>query len=449
MDKEINKIWEQVLLVIADLVQPTTLNIYIKTLTPISYENSTFVLQTVDSFYQDTIKSRYLDKIEEAFLIYLEKHVSVKIVHKTDSNGNYDLENNGVSENIESSPYDKFVFETFVSSENSNLAYVSATQVAEKPGQVYNPLFIHGGVGLGKTHLMYSIYNYIRKHFPQMKILYCTSEEFTNEFIASIGKGQGHNNSKDDSFKFKAKYREVDVLLIDDIQFLIGKETTQIELFHTFNALKGANKQVVISSDQSPHKMQFIEERLNSRFKQGLIVDISLPDFETRCAILNKKAEIENIVIPYEVISYIAKNITTNIRELEGALTRVSAYSRISKESVTLDLCKTALKEIINKPTKQEITIPLIQEVVANYFSITVDDIRGKKRPAKIAYARQIAMYLSCKHTDDTLIRIGKEYFGGRDHSTVHYASKVILKDIDSNEETREMIQELESKIKM
>lgn len=448
---ELNDIWEQSLNILSGLVAAATFDIYIKPLVPISLDNGIYTLLSDDDFNKETISTRYLKSINEAIRTITNEDISAKIIVKEEliAGTNLSKQTSDAQSNNESHFYDKYVFETFVSGKNSKLAYVSARQVAEKPGQVYNPLFMWGGVGLGKTHLMYAIYNHIKSTFPNMNVLYCTSEDFTNEFIASISKGQGHNNTKDASSKFRAKYREADVLLIDDIQFLIGKEGTQEELFHTFNALKGANKQVVISSDQPPNKMELLEERLSSRFAQGLTVDISLPDFETRSAILHKKAEFDNIKVPDEVISFIAKNIATNIRELEGALNRVAAYSKLSDEPITLELAKVALKDTIDKPTKQEITIPFIQEIVANYFSITVEDIRGKKRPAKIAYARQVAMYLSCKHTDDTLIRIGKEYFGGRDHSTVHYASKVISKDIAQKEGTREMIQEIESKIKI
>ncbi len=448
--EDINNIWNEALELVSKLLPVAPLGIYINTLIPISLEDEVFTLLTENDFNKDIIIGRYLDKIEKALTTVCNEHIVARVVLKSelDSQPSNNDSNTKIN-NEESKFYDKYVFETFVSGKNSNIAYASARQVAEKPGQVYNPLFLWGGVGLGKTHLMFAIYNYIVNNFPQMKVLYCTSEEFTNEFITSISKGQGHNTPKDAPSKFRAKYREVDVLLIDDIQFLIGKEGTQEELFHTFNALQGANKQVVISSDQPPHKMVLLEERLSSRFSQGLTVDISSPDFETRSAILQKKAEFDNLNVPDDVISYISQNITTNIRELEGALTRVAAYSKLSDEPITLDLSKTALKDIINKPLKQEITIPFIQEIVANYFSITVEDIRGKKRPAKIAYARQIAMYLSCKYTDDTLVRIGKEYFGGRDHSTVHYASKVISKDIAQKDGTREMIQEIENKIKL
>ncbi len=447
---DFNKIWEEVLDIVSKLLPVAPFGVYINTLIPISLEDGVFTLLTENEFNKDIIIGRYLDKIEKALYTVLNEPIEAKVVLKSELN-EANLKNDDINSDSNQEPqfYDKYVFETFVSGKNSNIAYASARQVAEKPGQVYNPLFLWGGVGLGKTHLMFAIYNYIKKHFPQMKVLYCTSEEFTNEFITSISRGQGHNTPKDAPSKFRAKYREVDVLLIDDIQFLIGKEGTQEELFHTFNALQGANKQVVISSDQPPHKMVLLEERLSSRFSQGLTVDISSPDFETRSAILQKKAEFDNLKVPDDVISYISQNITTNIRELEGALTRVAAYSKLSDEPITLDLTKTALKDIINKPLKQEITIPFIQEIVANYFSITVEDIRGKKRPAKIAYARQIAMYLSCKYTDDTLVRIGKEYFGGRDHSTVHYASKVISKDIAQKEGTRDMILEIENKIKL
>ncbi len=449
---EIEKIWENALELVAKTVPVAPFDIYIKPLIPISLENNELILLSENDFNKEILNGRYLDKIEKAVITVLEEQVEVKFVLKSELQEDSTSllnENNSNNQNNEPAFYDKYVFETFVSGKNSDFAYASATQVAKNPGQAYNPLFMWGGVGLGKTHLMYAIYNDIRKNFPNMKVLYCTSEEFTNEFISSIGKGAGHNNTKDSTSKFRTKYREADVLLIDDIQFLIGKEGTQEELFHTFNALKGANKQVVISSDQPPNKMVLLEERLSSRFSQGLTVDISTPDFETRAAILKKKAQFEQLIVPDEVINFISQNISTNIRELEGALTRVSAYSRLSNEPITLDLCRVALKDIINKPAKQEITIPFIQEIVANHFQITVEDIKGKKWPANIAYARQVAMYLSSKHTDTTLVHIGKDYFGGRDHSTVHYATKVIGKDISQKEGTREMIQEIENKIKL
>lgn len=448
---EINKIWEKVLIIVRELITVAPYDIYIKTLKPISYEDDLFILLSDNNFNKDMIDKKYIDRIEKGFMTVLGEYVEVKIVlqNDLDENINFKAMPTDNTTYSEGKFFDKFVFDTFVSGKNSEFAYVSATQVAKNPGLIFNPLFIWGGVGLGKTHLMYAIYNDIKKNFPNMKVLYCTSEEFTNEFIASIGRGHGHNNTKDATSKFRTKYREADVLLIDDIQFLIGKEGTQEELFHTFNALKGANKQVVISSDQPPNKMKLLEERLSSRFSQGLPVDISIPDFETRVAILKKKAQFDNLVMPDDVINYMAENITSNIRELEGALTRVSAYSKISTIPINLSICKDALKDIINKPTKQEITIPYIQEIVANHFDISIEDLRGKKRPANISHARHVAMYLSHKHTDTTLVHIGKNYFGGRDHSTVSHAIKTIGSGISTDENIKETILEIENKIKL
>lgn len=451
--EEYKQNWEKAVVMLSNLVQRAAFESFILCLVPVKYDGNVFTLTTNSTIGKEFQAPRYLNRIEMTLSEVYNKQIKVNILLEEEYENMSSRTDLAVqdSQKTESNFYDKYVFDTFVYGANSQLAYVSAKKVAEEPGQDYNPLFMWGGVGLGKTHLMYAIYNYIKKHHPEKKILYCTSEEFLNEFIASIGKGAGYNNNSKEvtsNSKFRSKYRDVDVLLIDDVQFFSGKESTQTELFHTFNTLTGIGKQVVISSDQPPQKLEFIEKRLSSRFSQGLIVDISLPDFETRSAILNKKAELLGLDVPDEVITFIAENISTNIRELEGALTRVAAFSKLKAEPISLSLSEQALKDIINKPIKQEITTPFIQEIVANHFNITVEDIRGKKRPANIAYARQVAMYLSCKHTDDTLVRVGKEYFGGRDHSTVHYATKVISKDIAEKEGTREMILELESKIK-
>ncbi len=442
---ELELTWTKTLMSIESNFSEAVYDNYIKPLIPVSFKDNNFILMVADSFYKDILNERYMPYIVNGLRAILNTDVTVEIllqedIDKREKTG--DINHHNVVDNY----YDKFVFDSFVPGKNSHIAYEAAIAVAKDPGNIYNPLFIYGGVGLGKTHLMYSIFNYIKEVFPDNKVLYCTSEEFTNEFIASIRSGSASNN--DSTNKFRAKYRDVDVLLIDDIQFLIGKGGTLEELFHTFNALQAQNKQVVITSDLPPNKMENLEARVRSRFAQGLTVDISLPDFETRSAILNKKADLDGIDVPTEVVNFISQNITSNIRELEGALTRVSAFCRLNNSPITLSLAEDALRDIINKPTKQEINIPYIQQIVAEEFNITVDDIKGKKRPSNIAFARQVAMYLSCKHTDDTLTKIGKEYFGGRDHSTIHYGSKTISKEYNNNPEVKELILNLEKKLK-
>ncbi|MDV9977101.1 chromosomal replication initiator protein DnaA, partial [Clostridioides difficile] len=303
----------------------------------------------------------------------------------------------------------------------------------------YNPLFLYGGVGLGKTHLMHAIGHHIVSQKKDSKVVYVSSEKFTNELINSI---------KDDkNEEFRNKYRNVDVLLIDDIQFIAGKERTQEEFFHTFNTLHEANKQIIISSDRPPKDIPTLEDRLRSRFEMGLITDIQAPDFETRIAILRKKAQLERIDVPNEVMSYIAKNIKSNIRELEGALTRVVAYSSLSNRVISFDLATEALKDIITTSKNEEINVLRIKEKVSSVFNLKMEDFNSKKRTRSIAYPRQIAMYLTRELTDLSLPKIGEE-FGGRDHTTVIHAHDKVSKDIEESEEIKTKIDKIISDLK-
>ena len=328
----------------------------------------------------------------------------------------------------------KYTFDTFVVGSNNKFAQAAALAVAESPGDTYNPLFIYGGAGLGKTH-------FIIDHDENSKVLYVTSEEFTNELIETIRNG---NNSA--MTKFREKYRNIDVLLVDDIQFIIGKESTQEEFFHTFNSLHSAKKQIIISSDKPPKDMEILEERFRSRFEWGLIADITLPDYETRMAILHKKEEMDGYDINEEVIKYIANNIKSNIRELEGAINKVMAFAKLEKKEVTLELAEQALKDIISPDEKKVITPDYIISMVAEHFDVTVDDLCGNKRNSKIVTPRQIAMYLCREIISTPLKSIGK-CLGNRDHTTIMHGIDKIEKEINNDENLKNTIETLKKKI--
>lgn len=335
----------------------------------------------------------------------------------------------------------RYTFDTFVVGNNNKMAHAASVAVAESPGESYNPLFIYGGVGLGKTHLMHSIAHYVLQQNSDAKVLYVTSEYFTNELIESIRNGNNSTMSK-----FREKYRNIDVLLIDDIQFIIGKESTQEEFFHTFNALHSAKKQIIISSDKPPKDMEILEDRLRSRFEWGLIVDISSPDYETRMAILRKKEELDGYQIDDAVIEYIAKNIKSNIRELEGALNKIMAYANLEKSEINLPLAEKVLKDIISPNQKRIVTPELIIDIVAEHFDLSPADLTGNKRNSKVVFPRQIVMYL-CRHmTEVTLKNIGK-VLGGRDHTTIMNGINKIEAELETSESTKEIIDILQKKI--
>ena len=321
----------------------------------------------------------------------------------------------------------KYTFDTFVVGSNNKFAHAASLAVADKPGQIYNPLFLYGGVGLGKTHLMHSIAHSILKQDKTKKVLYVTSEIFTNELIDAI-----RNNNNTSINEFREKYRNIDVLLVDDVQFIIGKESTQEEFFHTFNTLHGANKQIIISSDRPPKDIETLESRLRSRFEWGLIADISAPDYETRMAILRKKEETDGYKIDDEVIQFIASNVKSNIRELEGALNKLVAYSNLEKKEINVALAEEVLRDILLPNEKKEVTPELIIQTVAEHFGITMGDIAGTKRNSEIVVPRQIAMYLCRKMTDASLKNIGN-LLGKRDHTTIINGEKKIEAELKTN----------------
>lgn len=333
----------------------------------------------------------------------------------------------------------RYTFDTFVVGGNNEFARAAALAVAENPGEIYNPLFIYGGVGLGKTHLMHSIAHFVLSQNPDTKVLYVTSEKFTNELIEAI--------QKKTTIQFREKYRSIDILLIDDIQFIIGKESTQEEFFHTFNTLHESKRQIIISSDRPPKEMLTLEDRLRSRFEHGLMADIQSPDYETRMAILKKKEELDGLIIDdEEVLKYIATNIKSNIRELEGALTKIVAFSRLKKRELNLSLAEEALQDIIYPNEKKTITTELIVDIVAEHYNITPSEIYSKDKSRNISYPRQIVMYLSRKLTESSVTDIGKS-LGNRDHSTVLHGFDKISKDIDKDSSLHNTIDVLIKKI--
>ena len=343
----------------------------------------------------------------------------------------------------------KYTFDTFVVGGNNNFAHAASLAVAESPGEVYNPLFLYGGVGRGKTHLMHSIAHFILDKNPKKKVLYVTSETFTNELIEALKMGKTSGNESAIS-KFRDKYRNNDVLLIDDIQFIIGKESTQEEFFHTFNHLHTSGKQIIISSDKPPKDIETLEARLRTRFEWGLIADISAPNYETRMAILQKKIELDQLEkynIPKDVLKYIAENVKTNIRELEGSLNKLIALYKLNHEGeIDIPLAAEALKDIISSDNKREVTPELILDIVADHFGITVADLKSNKRNADIAFPRQIAMFLIRTMTESSLKAVGI-ILGGKDHSTVKYGIEKIASEEKKDETLNNTINIIRKKI--
>lgn len=390
-----------------------------------------YISSKYKSYFQVTI-SEMMDHTYDISFI-LEKDVEDEALSSQGNVYNINYENANLNF--------KYRFDTFVVGGNNKFAHSASLAVAESPGTVYNPLYLYGGAGLGKTHLMHSIGHFILDQNPDMKVLYVTSEQFTNEVIESIRSG---NASK--MTKLREKYRTVDVLLIDDVQFIIGKESTQEEFFHTFNVLHSAGKQIILSSDKPPKEMETLEERFRSRFEWGLIADIQPPDYETRMAILKKNAENYSKEIKEEVFQYIATNIKSNIRELEGAYNKVIAFAKLNKVDITMDNVEEALKDIISPDKKRQITHKLIIEIVAEHFSITPEEIVSKRRNSEYVLPRQICMYLCRELTPDSLQIIAKS-LGKKDHTTVIHGIEKIREDIKTNEELKNKIDIILKKI--
>ncbi|AOM81406.1 chromosomal replication initiator protein DnaA [Salisediminibacterium beveridgei] len=449
--ENLNDLWDQVLTKIEEKVSKPSFDTWFKytVVDSIDQGSNTITVIAPNEFARDWLENRYFSILTETLYELTGAELEAKFILPKDETQDpafeektkprvmpEDLENGETTKHMLNT---KYTFDTFVIGSGNRFAHAASLAVAEAPAKAYNPLFIYGGVGLGKTHLMHAIGHYVVDHNPDAKVVYLSSEKFTNEFINSI-----RDNKAVD---FRNKYRNVDVLLIDDIQFLAGKEQTQEEFFHTFNALHEERKQIIISSDRPPKEIPTLEDRLRSRFEWGLITDITPPDLETRIAILRKKAKAENLDIPKEVMNYIANQIDTNIRELEGALIRVVAYSSLINQDMNADLAAVALKDIIPNAKPKKVTIQSVQQAVADHFDIRVEEMKAKKRTKTVAYPRQIAMYMSREMTESSLPKIGAE-FGKRDHTTVIHAHEKISRLFADDEELQQHVREITEKLR-
>lgn len=459
--------WEKVLIELKKTVTNSSYSTWISSVMPLSMGNNIFEIGVPKQFIKDWIECTYASQMQNILTTICGHNIELKI---TNLESNKDLQEplttvaaspnintNSFKENlpesldinsVKSAPsYDikltpsvnsslnsKYIFESFVVGNSNRMAQAAALAVTNSPGGKFNPLFLYGAPGLGKTHLMHAIGNKLIANFPHMRVLYVTSETFTNDLVNAIKDG--------DTEIFRAKYRNIDCLLVDDIQFLTKKERTQEEFFHTFNTLHEANKHVILSSDKQPKEIPELEERLRSRFEWGLIADIQVPDLETRIAILKKKAFSENMEIPNEILMLIAGRIHNNIRELEGALIRVMAFCSINNLVLSTDNAKIALKEIFPEGRAKPVTIEKIQQLIINHYKITEEDLLSKTRARNIAYPRQIAMYLCRELTNATLPLVG-DSFGGRDHTTVMHACDKIASERASNPKIDAFIRDL------
>ncbi len=442
MDQDLEELWTSSLDIIKTELTEVSFNTWLKTIDPITISDNRIMLGAPNEFTKGILEARYLTLIQNAINQVSGQNYEIKFMIQGQE---IDSAPKDVSERIKdtmilkSKLNPKYIFDTFVIGNSNRFAHAASLAVAEAPAMAYNPLFIYGGVGLGKTHLMHAIGHYILSQNSKANVVYVSSEKFTNELINSI--------RDDKNVEFRNKYRNVDVLLIDDIQFIAGKERTQEEFFHTFNALHEANKQIIISSDRTPKEIPTLEDRLRSRFEWGLIADIQAPDLETRIAILRKKAQMENLDVPNDIMVYIASKIKSNIRELEGALIRIIAYSSLTNREATIDLAEEALQDIFSASRPKEINVEFIKEIVSKNLDIKMEDFNSKKRTRIISFPRQIAMYLCRELTDLSLPKIGEE-FGGRDHTTVIHAYEKIATEIESDTSLKRKVDKLMKEIK-
>lgn len=442
--EHLEDLWNNVLAQAEQKISKPSFETWLKSTKLLSHQNSTVTIAAPNSFARDWLENYYVHLITGILTELTGQDLLIKFVVQQDRDSDdFDLPapiiqaKNSDNQEISTGMLNpKYTFETFVIGSGNRFAHAASLAVAEAPAKAYNPFFIYGGVGLGKTHLMHAIGHYVLEHNPGAKVVYLSSEKFTNEFINSIRDNK--------AIDFRNKYRNVDVLLIDDIQFLAGKESTQEEFFHTFNTLHEESKQIVISSDRPPKEIPTLEDRLRSRFEWGLITDIAPPDLETRIAILRKKAKADGLDIPNEVMLYIANQIDSNIRELEGALIRVVAYSSLANKDITADLAAEALKDIMPNAKPRMITILDIQHAVGEHYHIRLEDFTAKKRTKSIAFPRQVAMYLSRELTDFSLPKIGEE-FGGRDHTTVIHAHEKIGSMLKNDQQLQQDIKQIRS----
>ncbi|HEY4687361.1 MAG TPA: chromosomal replication initiator protein DnaA [Candidatus Subteraquimicrobiales bacterium] len=446
MHDQLDLIWKETLDFVKTKLNAPTFKTWFENTAPLTIYENTFLVSAPNSFTKEWLEKRYALLLGQALHKVTGEEMRVKFTtqEKIKEGGEGPRTEPPVSapRAVQNDPTlnPKYTFDSFVVGAGNRFAQAAALAVAERPSRQYNPLFIYGGVGLGKTHLLQAIGQYVLKHFPDLKVQYVSTEKFTNDFINSI-------RDKDKIVGFQRRYRHNDVLLIDDIHFLENKEATQEEFFHTFNTLHQADKQIVITSDRPPKDLATLEDRLKSRFEWGLITDITPPDLETRIAILRKKSQWEKLEVPNEILELVASRIQSNIRELEGALTRILAFSSLTKSEIDLDLAKDVLKDTFPEKESRPVTVQTIQQEVCRYFRLPKTELVGTKRSQSIVYPRQIAMYLTRELTDLSLPKIGEE-FGKRDHTTVIHANTKIEKLMNEQHEVYHQIRELINRIK-
>ena len=441
------ELWAEALTEIKERIGKQNFEAWIKPIRFVHKNKNEIVLEVPNKFFRDWLTEHYLHHIETAFSSISKNDVSVTFEINPKLEFQVPAGKSDKKQENEAQPaprnnknlVPKYTFENFVIGASNQFAHAACTAVANQPGEHYNPLFIYGGVGLGKTHLVNAIGHRVAAQKPNLKVVYLSSESFMNELISSL--------RRDKMDEFKKKFRNVDVLIVDDVQFIAGKERTQEEFFHTFNSLYESHKQIVITSDKFPKEIPGIEDRLRNRFEWGLIADIQSPDMETRVAILQKKAEIEQVHLPHEVAIFLASNIDSNVRELEGSLTRLGAFSSLNKTPITIEFAKEVLSQNL-KSSSQEVTVESIQKTICDYFNIKLGDLKAHRRTQNIALPRQVAMYLCRKHTENSFPSIGDK-FGGRDHSTVIHASKTIEKKIKEDPNMVTTIEKLERNLKI
>lgn len=437
------ELWSQAVMRLRAEIGDENADLWLKPAEAVSLEGGVLTLKVPNKFFSDGIRDRYQKKILAAFREAAGSEVGLDF--RVDRDLTRVLSQDPVPEASAQSEFalsdlnPRYTFDSFVIGESNRLARATAESIAKNPGTQYNPYVIYGGVGLGETHLMHAIGNALRRQHPKARVLYTTSEQFVNEFITSL-----QNNTLD---AFRAKYRSLDCLLLDDIQFLIAKDRSEQEFFHTFNALFDSRKQIVVSSDRSPKEMSPLEQRLISRLEWGFVADIKPPDLETRIAILRKKAEIEGFSVPDEVLHFIAASVKTHVRALEGSLMRIKAFQAMTGAPLTVDDARNILKDTISDESVNPVKIETIQRVVAMKYSVEMKDLKGHQRTASIALPRQVAMYLSCAMTEQSSTDIGRA-FGGKDHSTVLHARKKIEKKLEEDPFFLEMVNRLQADIK-
>ncbi|AEV94340.1 chromosomal replication initiator protein DnaA [Pediococcus claussenii] len=438
-----NQLWEQIRSAFENdsSMSKASYNAWVAVASPVSLKNKILTIKVPSSLHKDYWEKHLAEKFIEYAYQFADTDITPAFVIKDPNAPDPDKAQQAAEKKEEDDTQlnSRYTFDTFVTGSGNQMAHAAALAVSEDPGTLYNPLFFYGGVGLGKTHLMHAIGHQILKNNPDTRVKYVTSETFTNDFINSLQK-----NRQDE---FHSKYRNVDLLLVDDVQFFADKEATQEEFFHTFEALYNAEKQIVLTSDRIPNEIPKLQERLVSRFKWGLSVDITPPNLETRIAILREKAIADNVDIPDETLTFIADQVDSNIRELEGAMARIQAYATLQNATITTELAGEALRSLSFGSNLAHVSIALIQSKVADYFHVTVSDLKGKKRVKSIVTPRQIAMYLARDLTDNSLPQIGTE-FGGKDHTTVIHAYEKVKDDLENDEDLQRQIGDLKSELK-